>query len=411
MDNDAGHVLNIGIIGAGSRGVSCFGALIAGHTDARVAAFVDLNPIRVEAAARTQPPGVACYIEAEEMLRREKLDGVIVTSPDRCHADHAVAALDAGVSHVLVEKPLATTAADCLRVADAARRAGGHVAIGFNMRHLPVIRKVKEIIDDGLIGDLMLIENQEFYDGGRTYMARWNRNQEWSGGLWIHKGSHDFDVFNWWNAGGNPIRVAACAGLNALRPDKIPFPVDPDTPVGPNCRACAYADVCPDYAFPGNGNDLFTPEAAQADGYWKDLCVFLSDKDTHDNGIALVEYDNNVRATHSECFVCNFDDRRYTVVGDRGTLFASLSEPTRIEFRPRWGENQWIEVPPAGDGMHGGSDPLLLDTFLGSIRQGTSPSSTLRDGARAVAVGQAAEVAWRTRRTVDISELADLSLL
>lgn len=342
------------------------------------------------------------------MLGRESLDGVVVTSPDYSHAGHVIATLRGGVKHVLVEKPLATTAQDCLRVAQTARATGGQVAIGFNMRHLPLIQKIKEVIDDGLIGQLMMIENQEFYDGGRTYMARWNRRQEWSGGLWIHKGSHDFDVFNWWNSGGTPARVSAFAGVNALRPDKIPFPVDPAVPIGPNCRACAYNTICPDVAMPDRGEDLFSPAAAQADGYWKDLCVFLSDKDTHDNGIALVEYDNNVRASHSECFICNFTDRRYTVVGDRGTLIARLENSTCIEFRPRWGKNQMIDVPAAGEGSHGGADPLLLDAFLNSIRGGASPSSNLRDGARAVAVGEAAEIAWRERRLVDIRDLVNL---
>lgn len=405
MENEAGRALNIGIIGTGSRGIGCFGALIAARTDARAAALADPNPVRLAAAARTFPQPPACYARPEAMLDREDLDAVIVTSPDYSHAGHVIFALRAGVRHVLVDKPLATTASDCLRVAQAARETGGQVAIGFNLRHLPLARRIKEVIDDGLIGDLMLIQNQEFYDSGRTYMARWNRRREWSGGLWVHKGTHDFDIFNWWNAGGVPERVMAFAGVNALRPDKIPFSVDPNIPIGPHCRACAYASLCPDFAAPDRGGDLFTPEAAQSDGYWKDLCVYLSDKDTHDNGIAIVEYDNNVRASHSECFVCNFDDRWYTIVGDRGTLTARTSQPGRLEFRPRWGADQTIDVPTAGDGPHGGADPLLLEDFLASVRLGTASSSGLEDGLRAVAVGEAAEIAWRERRLVPIAEL------
>ena len=409
MEKETGRVLSVGIIGTGGRGIGCFGTLLSGRANARVTALADPNPVRLEAAGRTFPEPPVCYTFPEEMLDRETLDAVIVTTPDHSHAGHVISALRAGVRHVLVDKPLATSAQDSLRVIEMARETGGNVAIGFNLRHLPLARRIKEVIDDGLIGDLMLIENQEFYDGGRTYMARWNRRREWSGGLWIHKGTHDFDVFNWWNANGNPTRVMAFAGVNALRPDKIPFAVDPDVPVGPNCRACAYRPVCPDQAEPDRSGDLFTVEAAQADGYWKDLCVYLSDKDTHDNGIALVEYDNNVRASHSECFVCNFDDRRYTLVGDRGTLLARTSQPDVIEFRPRWGADRMIDVPPAPDGMHGGADPLLLEDFLNSVKGGPPACATLRDGLRAVAVGEAAEIAWRERRLVSIDELADLS--
>jgi predicted dehydrogenase len=343
------------------------------------------------------------------MLTNEALDGFIVTTPDYLHADYVVAGLEAGIKSVLVDKPLATTVEGCLRVISAMKASGGQVSIGFNMRHIPFIAKVKELIEDGAIGQLMLIENREFYDGGRTYMARWNRRSQWSGGLWIHKGSHDFDVFNWWNSQGNPLRVSASAGVNALRADKIPFAVQDDVPVGPNCSACAYKAICPDYSAPVGGMELFNEATSNADGYVQDLCVYLSDKDTHDNGIALVEYDNNVRASHMECFVCNFTDRFYTIVGDRGTLMGHLGNPAQIELRPRWGENKIIPVPIAGNDDHGGSDPFLLDNFLKSIRREASSSSTVRDGLRAVAVGEAAEISWRNGRMVDIAELVDLS--
>lgn len=402
-------MLKIGVIGAGGRGINCFGRLLAARSDAELIAVAEPNPVRAEGAMRRVGHEFRVYPDALALLTNEVLDGLIVTTPDFLHADYVVAGLEAGIKSVLVDKPLATSVEDCLRVISAMQASGGHVSIGFNMRHLPFIAKVKELIEDGAIGQLMLIENREFYDGGRTYMARWNRRSQWSGGLWIHKGSHDFDVFNWWNAGGNPVRVSASAGVNALRADKIPFAIIDDVPVGPKCSACAYREICPDYSAPVGGMDLFNEATSNADGYVQDLCVYLSDKDTHDNGIALVEYDNNVRASHMECFVCNFTDRFYTIVGDRGTLMGHLGNPSQIELRPRRGENKVIPVPVAGNDDHGGSDPFLLDNFLKSIRQEARSSSTVRDGLRAVAVGEAAEISWRNGRMVDISELVDLS--
>jgi predicted dehydrogenase len=402
-------VLKIGIIGAGGRGINCFGRLLAARPDAELVAVAEPNAMRAEGAMRRVGHPFRVYPDAEALLTNEALDGLIVTTPDYLHADYVVAGLEAGVKSVLVDKPLATTVEGCLRVMNAMKASGGHVSIGFNMRHIPFIAKVKELIEDGAIGQLMLIENREFYDGGRTYMARWNRRSQWSGGLWIHKGSHDFDVFNWWNSQGNPLRVSASAGVNALRADKIPFAVKDDVPVGPNCSVCAYKEICPDYSAPVGGMELFNEATSNADGYVQDLCVYLSDKDTHDNGIALVEYDNNVRASHMECFVCNFTDRFYTIVGDRGTLMGHLANPSQIELRPRWGENKIIPVPVAGDDDHGGSDPFLLDNFLKSVRREASASSTVSDGLRAVAVGEAAEISWRNGRMVDIAELVNLT--
>ena len=312
--------------------------------------------MRLQAASELLGGQMALYGDAETMLREADLDAVTITVPDYLHAPLTIAALRAGVGHVLVDKPLATTARECLAVARAARECGGRVIVGFNLREIPVMARVKELIENGEVGELMLMENREFYDLGRTYMARWNRFYELSGGLWVHKGSHDFDVFNWWNAKGTPIRVMASAGLNALRPDKLPFEVDPEIPVGPACSTCAYAQVCPDYSPPVAGNQLQNAATQAVDGYVGDLCVFLSEKDTHDNGIALVEYSNNVRASHAECFVCGFTDRLFTVTGDRGTLFASLARPQSIELRPRWGETRVIDVPlpPDPTSSHGG---------------------------------------------------------
>lgn len=394
----------IGIIGTGNRGVNAFGKLLGKRSDCELVALCDANAARLEAAQNILRRPLALYTEVEGMLAQEALDAVVITSPDYLHARLTMQALRAGVKHVLVDKPLATTAEDCWQVSQVAHECGGQVMVGFNLREAPLIARIKQVIENGDIGDLMLMENREFYDGGRTYMARWNRFYALSGGLWVHKGTHDFDVFNWWNAEGNPQRVSASAGLNALRADKLPFEVETGKVVGPNCSSCAYADVCPDYSAPASGPLLQNETTQAVDGYVQDLCIFLSEKDTHDNGIALVEYDNNVRATHAECFVCGFTDRIYTLTGDKGTIFANLEQPERIELRPRWGAPRFIDVPPAPDGGHGGADPLLVQRFVRSL-SGETTGAGLRDGMRAVAVGQAAEIASREHRMVNLPEL------
>ena len=397
--------LRIGLIGAGNRGVKTFGAFIGARDDAEIAAICDPNGERARAALGVLGINVPLYAQIEAMIAAENLDGVVITTPDFLHAPNVVQALAKGVRYILVDKPLAISVEGCRDVRDAAQKNGGSVAMGFNLRHIPVISTVKQLVDAGEIGDLMLIENREFYDAGRTYFARWNGRREFSGGLWIHKGSHDFDIYNWWNEKGIPLRVTAMAGVNAMRPDKIPFAVEPEKPVGPHCTACAYADICPDYSPPVGGTALYNDQTTAVDGYRQDKCIYLSNSDVHDNGFALVEYSNNVRASHMECFVSGFVDRRYTLVGDRGVITASLAEPERIEIRPRWGTPKWIDVPPAPEGGHGGGDPLLVESFINEMKRGAQPSSTIRDGLRSVAIGQAAEIAWREKRSVDISEL------
>ena len=399
--------VRVGIIGMGARGVRCFGTLLKEYDGVQISALADPNAQRLEIAREKLGGSPELYTDVDAMLHEAKLDGVVITTPDYTHAAIACAALRAGVKHVLLEKPMATTVQGCMDVIEAMEETGGQVVVGFNLRFAPLLARIKDVVANGDIGRLIMGENREYVSRGFTYMSRWNRKYELSGGLWIHKGSHDFDLFNWWNEDGVPRQVYASAGLNAFRPDQIPFKVEEGKPVGPTCAACAYYDICPDHHDQGK-TDLFNTDTAMDDGYYRDLCIYTSDKDVHDNGIAIVSYDNNVRISHSECFVCNFSDRFYTLVGDRGTLEARLSNPAQIVFKPRWGEDKIIDVPLPREGGHGGADPVLAENLVSAMRGETSHLSGITGGIRAVAVGQAAEISWRESRAVDIAELVDL---
>ena len=394
----------IGIIGAGFRGINAFGKILAGRSDAEVAALCDPNPIRMEYAAKELGLAPHSFTSVEAMLAAERLDAVVITSPDYCHVENAVAAIGRGVN-VLLDKPLATTVKGCRTIIEAARKADRIVMMGFNLRHHTVLKKLKELVASGALGRVFLIENREFYDGGRTYMSRWNRHYAKCGGLWVHKGSHDFDVFNWLLDFPKPVRVSAVAGIDAFTPDRIPFPVKPGVPVGPTCHQCAYRTTCPDvYAIDDIQNSAWGDRAVAADGYSKDLCMYTSDKDVHDNGIAIVEYENGAKASHMECFVTSDQDRLFTVVGDRGMAEASLEKRT-ITVKPRWSREIITHTLPEVVGGHGGADPTLVDSFMKALKGEVQNASTVEHGLWSTAIGQAAEIARRESRVVKVAEL------
>jgi predicted dehydrogenase len=275
--------------------------------------------------------------------------------------------------------------------------------MGFNLRHEPTLKKLKKIVDNGDLGKIFLIENREFYSGGRTYMSRWNRKYERSGGLWVHKGSHDFDVFNWLLGFPMPVKVSAFAGVDVLKRENIPFQLKNGIEPGPTCGACHYRDICPDL-YRQSLPPEWSAEAVRFDNYSPDLCMYCSDKDTHDNGIAIVEYENGAKASHMECFITPFGDRRYTVMGDRGIAEVSLVKRT-IEVHPRWTSETISYNLPQAVGSHGGADPVLLDSFIKTVRGEIPLSSTIEQGMRSTAIGQAAEISRRESRTVFIDEL------
>jgi len=378
-----------------------FAMLFDKREDCAVVALCDPNHVRTRESAKQLPGEQACYTSLQAMLDDASLDIVVITSPDYLHAEHAKTALGAGV-HILIDKPLATTAKGCKEIIAAAERHDKVAMVGFNLRHAATLRRLKEMIDAGELGRVFMIENREFYHGGKTYMARWNRKYEWSGGLWVHKGSHDFDVFNWLLGFPAPRRVTAMAGVSVLTPDHLPFEKVDGKPVGPSCSACAYADICPDY-LPFN-DAPWGQDAKEVDQYTKDLCIYLSDKDTHDNGVAIVEYDNGVRASHLECFVTGQSDRLYTVMGEKAQAEVSLTERT-IRVRPRWSGDIVTHTLPEDSGGHGGSDPQLVDTFVNVVRGNAAVPSTLEHGLMSTAIGEAAEIARRESRVVNLNEL------
>ncbi len=395
------NVCSIGIIGTGGRGAG-FAYLVGLGSDAQITALCDPNPVRMKAFGGKLKSKPAMYENVDAMLKKEKLDGVIITSPDYCHEVNAVAALKHG-ANVFIDKPLATTVKGCKNIIETAKKTKKIAMMGFNLRHDPTLKKLKQIISDGVLGKVFLIENREFYDGGRTYMSRWNRKYALSGGLWIHKGSHDFDIFNWLLDFPKPVKVSAFAAINVFNPQNIPFKVEKGTKVGPTCHQCAYKEICPDvHLYPEDAG--FSDEAAKVDHYVKDLCMYLADKDVHDNGIAMVEYENGAKASHLECFVASFSDRLYTVVGDRGTAEVSLHKRT-ILVRPRWSQETILHQIPELQGSHGGADPGILGAFI-KVLKGKSPvTSTLEHGMWSTAIGQAAEISRREERTVRIKEL------
>ena len=396
--------LRIGIIGLGSRGTDCFGMILKDRSDVEIAALCDPNHVRAAAAAGILNINPSVYTSIDDMAAKERLDGVIITSPDCFHHDCAITALKHGWN-VLIDKPLATNVADGRDIIETAKRTGKTVMIGFNLRHNAVLKRLKKIIDSGELGKVFLAENREFYDGGRTYMSRWNRLFSKTGGLWIHKASHDFDIFNWLLGFPKPLRVTSFAAVNVLNRDGIPFPLEAGHEPGPSCNVCHYKDKCPDkYILSEKSLTQWGPEAQAVDGYVKNLCMYLSDKDNHDNGMAMVEYENNIKVGLFETFIGSKNDRIYTIAGDRGVAEVSLTNRT-ITITPRWGGEIVTYHIGEEKGGHGGADPNLVESFCKVLRGEQESISTAEEGLFATALGQAAEISRRQHRMVEMSEI------
>ncbi len=150
-------LLSIGIVGCGYWGPN-LARNFHNLPEVEVAALCDLDPQRL-LHMRRLIPGAALHADFREMLANTKLDAVAVATPVRSHHALAKAALLAG-KHVLVEKPMASSAAECEELIDIARRQGLVLMVGHTFLYSEPVRKIAGIIRGGEIGDIRYINCQ-----------------------------------------------------------------------------------------------------------------------------------------------------------------------------------------------------------------------------------------------------------
>lgn len=354
--------MRFGVIGFGLRGHL---AELAHRPDQgrEVVALADPNPA-ANLRLREQVNADAICVADYRALLDQDLDAVFVLSPDFLHEEHAATLLDAGVP-VYLEKPMATTIAGCDAILAAARRTGTKLYLGHNMRWFAVVRKMKEWIDQGLIGKVQTAWCRHFISyGGEAYYRDWHADRSKSGGLLVHKGSHDIDVLHWL-CGGYTRRVTALGKL------------------------AVYGEIA----------DRQAPDANVAIEFkstWppSSLTQLYPTVDVEDVSLMTMELDNGVLASYQQCHFAPDAWRNYTIIGDRGRIENFGDAPgkatVRLFERPPDGYSDRgdleYHVPPAS-GPHGGSDAKILDEFVRYLSDGGETDTSPVAARMAVAAG------------------------
>lgn len=144
----------------------------------------------------------------EDVLKRDDIDGVILTTPNAIHAEQAILAAQHG-KHVYVEKPIANTIADAKRIIEACKEAGVVLMVGHDIRRLAGNRKAKELIDGGSIGNPIMVEANFSHDLGFQLTPdkfRWRGDDSGCpAGALMTMGIHHADTLNYFFG---PIKTA-----------------------------------------------------------------------------------------------------------------------------------------------------------------------------------------------------------
>jgi len=356
--------IRMGIIGVGGRGD------LARHWDesgrARIVAGCDVSDEQLEAFKERFGADVFITKDYRELLGRDNIDAVAVTSPDFTHEEYATAALEAK-KHVFCEKPLAITIEGCDRILEAWRTSGTKLMVGFNMRYMRQIRTMKEIVDSGVIGEVKAAWCRHFVGhGGDFYYHDWHATRENTTGLLLQKGTHDIDVMHW-ICGGYSTRVAAFGKLMYFGGDK------------PDELTC---DECDEWA---------ECLEAQPKGHPRPMCAYRKEVDVEDHNMVLMELDNGVQASYLQCHFTPDYHRNYTFIGTEGRV-ENFSPENEVRVWTRetktWKSyaDRAYKIKPARGG-HGGADPVICNDFLDMVQFDMEPIATPLAGRMSVAAG------------------------
>lgn len=193
-------------------------AMIEAHPEMELAAVADIRPAEVCDA----PRGVNFYPTLEALLSAEgSLDVLSVCTPNAYHADMAVLALNRGLS-VIIEKPMALSAADSLRVAEAEKRSRGRVFCVFQNRYTPSSAWLHGLIAEGRLGRIASVSVHCFWNrDGRYYKpGTWHGTADIDGGTLYTQFSHFVDILLW-NVG--PIDVTSATFGDFAHADSTDF--------------------------------------------------------------------------------------------------------------------------------------------------------------------------------------------
>jgi len=372
--------MRVGIVGLGYRLGYLARIFSATLSDFQVVAHVDPEPFGLKYTTQYDIPVGSHYETLEAMLAGEKLDLLMVGSPNHMHLGHIRTGLESGV-RVFTEKPVVTTEAETLELAKLIHEHGSdNVMVGLVLRYAPLYVDLRKAQKDGLLGDVVSIEASEHIAPyhGAFFMRDWRRYERYSGSFMLEKCCHDLDLYNG-VMGCRPKYVSSFGGRKTFIPKNAP-------------EAHGINDLEVYYRKPA--------------GWMGSDKVFDTDADIIDFQTAIVEYESG----SSLCFHTNLnvpdEYRRFAVMGAKGMAEGDF---VRNFFRVHDARTsqKLIDTVYSGSELsvhYGADEQMARDIALHLVDAVPLPVSVV-DALEAGLLALTMDEARRTRSVVDMTPI------
>ncbi|MCA5003777.1 Gfo/Idh/MocA family protein [Sphingobacterium bovistauri] len=424
--------LKVVLVGTGIRGITFWGKrLIDQYNDKlEFVGLCDTNSGRLKYAKSFMEVNCNTYTDFNKMLQDQKPDLIIVCTKDSDHDEYIVKGLDFGCD-VLTEKPLTTDEVKCQKIIDAEKRSNKKLIVGFNYRWGPYMTKIKELIQNGAIGEVTSVDFNWYLNvhHGASYFRRWHGLMNEGGSLWVHKATHHFDLLNWW-LDSDPEEVFAYGSLDHYGKNG-PFR-------GTNCRTCVHKNSCKYYWDITKSNQYMKlyVDNEKHDGYFRDGCVYRNEIDIYDKMSAQIKYANNAVVNYSLTTYSPYEGWKIAFNGHKGRIEAWLDIPflkneqvNQQDLHAKEmnqnladdqtsdpvilyknGEDYSVINVIAERGGHGGGDKRMHD-YLFKSPNASDPyrhTAGLKDGVMSILVGIAARKSIEQKKPIKIGDLTTI---
>lgn len=271
----------------------------------KVAAAVEPSDKKFDIGCKWLGHAPERFRSIKEMVDKIRPDGIIIATPNSLHLE-CLRELKGEKIPLILEKPLDTELEKVRQIVEFADHYEAPVMVHHVMRYSPIVLKAKELLDSGAIGRLCGFSMVQFIEGGMFHNFR--RTFKTGGGQLLEKATHDFDVLLFLT-GRSPMSVFANCKRQYF---------GGESPNDLKCSVCEKSRSCRHNIFEQKKHDTVSGN---------DLCVFAKEIDIFDNESCLIELDNGVFGTYSQCFFSRAPfSRRYEFNGTKGFLSMDFSK-------------------------------------------------------------------------------------